>query len=100
VHGVHPSDPRVQRWVGPRKTFRERGPNGGPIGGGNVTASTFQDLVPVAAPLSPRSLVHATRVTPTSFEAVPRSVRDEVVVLSSGLAVGLVMMAVGAVACC
>jgi hypothetical protein len=46
------------------------------------------------------SAAHASWVTPMSFEAMPRSVRDEVVVLSSGLAVGLVMMAVGAVARC
>src|SRR5207244_4718996 len=74
-----------------------------------VTVSTFvpswraiplavQLVVPLAAPLPPRLLAHVTWVTPTLSDAVPPSVRGELLVLYVDPVVGAVMAMVGGVA--
>jgi hypothetical protein len=73
-----------------------------------VTVSTFvpswrtiplavQLVVPVAVPLPPRLFTHVTWVTPTLSDAVPPSVRGELVVLKVKLEVGEVMATMGGV---
>src|SRR3970040_1990113 len=56
-----------------------------------------QLVVPLAVPLPPWLFAHVTWVTPTLSEAVPPSVRSELLVLSVGAAVGEVIVTVGAV---
>src|SRR5436853_2854172 len=73
-----------------------------------VTVSTFvpswrtiplavQLVVPLAVPLPPRLLAHVTWVTPTLSDAVPPSVRGELLVLYVDAVVGAVMAMVGGV---
>src|SRR5207253_232647 len=57
-----------------------------------------QLVVPLAAPLPPRLLAHVTWVTPTLSDAVPPSVRGELLVLYVDAVVGAVMAMVGAMA--
>jgi hypothetical protein len=73
-----------------------------------VTVSTFdpgwrtipvavQLVVPVAVPLPPRLFAHVTWVTPMLSDAVPPSVRGELLAVKVGFEVGEVMVAVGGV---
>src|SRR5207237_2152731 len=55
-----------------------------------------QLVVPVAVPLPPRLFAHVTWVTPTLSDAVPPSVRGELLVLYVYAVVGAVMAMVGA----
>ena len=47
------------------------------VPGWRMIPSAVQFVVPVAAPVPPRPFAHVTWVTPTSSDAVPLSVRDE-----------------------
>src|SRR5437588_11247824 len=57
-----------------------------------------QLVVPLAAPLPPRLLAHVTWVTPTLSDAVPPSVKGELLVLYVDAVVGSVMAMAGAMA--
>src|SRR3990170_4332052 len=65
--------------------------------GRSAIALADQDVVPVAVPLPPRSLVQVTWVTPTSSAAVPPSASEVLLVLYVAPDVGDVIATVGAV---